>query len=840
MKKKKLNRLSLRAWILLGIVIIFGFGSIIVRLFNLQVINGASYKAKALQQGTRSQVLTPQRGSIMDRNGKVLAQSAPVWNVFISPAEIKDEDLADIAKNLSEILEIPEETILKKAENKESYYEKIINKIDSGVRQKIEDYLTSGDERIKGVYLENDIKRYYTYDNLASTLLGFTTEHDNRGAYGLESYYDSILAGTPGVAVSTKNARNLYMHNEDSQYHDAVDGHSIVLTIDETVQSMLEKHLEMAVIEHSVENKVSGIIMNIKTGEILAMATKPDFNPNKPYEVDLDLLEAATEGLTEGSKEYEAKLNELQFDQWRNKAISDPYEPGSVYKIITMSAALEENKSYLQDHFYCPGSIKVADRTINCWLHSGHGDQDFFGIVKNSCNPAFVTLGQRLGGELTYKYMADFGLGKPTGIDLPGEAEGILHTAKQLSDVAIGGKVQLASTSFGQSFKTTPIQLITAVSAAVNGGYLVEPYVVKQVMDAQGNVVETIQPNIKRQVISEETSDEVKQLVENVVADGSGRHAAVPGYRIGGKTGTSEKLDLLPAKKYVLSFVGFAPMEDPTYACLVLLDEPKLSNPWASVIAAPIVGAIFQESLPYLGVEPHYSEAELSVVPVDVPGLIGAKPHDAQATLTGLGLKTKIVGQGSDVLRQVPLGGTKVQKGSLVTIYTEDAVINPNLKTPDLKGKTLDQAKQTLNDMGLNCQVQGINTANVKTAVASQWPDPGEKLETADVVVITMVRADSIGDDEDTFIPETAPPVVTEGDSHYQDNTISEDEVQDTNLGAQDVAPEAPQSSQSGNVLQVREKDPEEQPKDTTNKKPEEKSEPAEPQRGPTGEILDG
>lgn len=751
-----------RTWFLLFGVLMVCFCLLIGKLGHIMLVEGQELEGMALKQRVSSTVLPARRGSILDRNNKVLAQSNTVWNVCISPADIavvsetNPEIFPTVAKKLAQVLELDEETILEAAKTTQeqnpenlSYYAKIKSRVESHTVKELEDWVaeTYPKENILGrwVYFEEDTKRYYIYDNLASTVIGFTN-YENQGAYGLESYYDKVLSGSPGISVSARTTAGSNLPYDGSRIYPATDGYSLVLTLDETVQSIVEKHLEMAVVEHNIKNNAVGIVMNIKTGEILALAAKPDFNPNTPYDLastwrtenELSLLEQDTE-------EYKELYQQLQFEQWRNKAVSDSYEPGSVYKLITASTGLEDHLTYTDDVYVCHGSIEVADRTYNCHNLVGHGTQTLTKAIQNSCNPAFITLGLRIGGDRMYDSMTNFGLGQMTGVDLPGEVSGILHSQATLSR---DSQVELASTSMGQSIKTTPIQMITAAGAVVNGGYLMQPYVVKQVLDSQGNVIETTQPLVKRQVISEETSAIMRDLVESVVTDGSGKHAAVPGYRIGGKTGTSEKLEDEQKreegedikKEYVLSFMGFAPMDDPTYAVLVALDAPDEENPWGSVIAAPVAGAIFQEILPYLGVEPQYSAEELARSEVAVPSLIGMKPHEAQAELTIAGLKTKIEGQGNAVVRQVPQAGQKIQKGGTVTLYTEEGALESGLQIPELVGMTSEQAAITLTGLGLNVEYRGDLRTDVIRIVEQQWPLAGESATTGDVVIVTLIE----------------------------------------------------------------------------------------------------
>lgn len=771
MQKNVSGKIRRRMVAILICFCVFGFAVLLVRLFMIQIVKGEEYQQHASQQQTRATNLGAKRGTIYDRNGTTLVQSATVWNICISPADIEEEKLEETAKKLGEILEVTPEFIKEQASERQFYYKIIKKRVNAEVREAVLSYITDeandGANQIKGVFAEPDTKRYYTYGSLASTVLGFTN-YDNHGAYGLEAKYDKVLSGTPGVVVSAKNAWGSDMPFKYQQMNEAKDGNSLVLTIDEGIQHFLEKHLDTAMVEHSIGNRAAGIVMNVKTGEILAMATKNDFDPNDPYTLQDPAAVAELEdfktrlisgALTEEEiagkiTTEEAKLAELQFDQWRNKAISDPYEPGSVFKIITAATAVDNNVVTLNDSFFCNYEMKVASETYHCWQKMGHGAQNFTQAMQNSCNPAFITIGQRVGARLMFSYMDNFGFGKPTGIDLPGEADGILHSFDVLNKE---GMVELSSTSFGQTFKATPLQMITAVSAAVNGGNLMQPYIVKQIRDDKGNVIQTNNPTVQRQVISAESSEVVRGLVEAVVDGGSGRYAAIPGYRIGGKTGTSEKLDTKGNTTNILSFVGFAPMDDPQYAILVMLDEPKLDNVFGSVIAAPVVGAIYQEMLPYVGLEATLTAEEQDQTEIKVPYLVGYKPHDAQGELTVLGLQTRIVGNGPEVLRQIPLADQKIPKGMTVTLFTDEESIEKTVTVPNVVGMTAQEAnKAIVTNAGLNIKLLGVTNDGVQTIVTEQWPLAGETANPGDIVQITL---DHKPEESTEVIAEAAAPI---------------------------------------------------------------------------------
>ncbi len=731
-------KMKFRIKVLMTLMMVIGFGVLIGRLFYLQVVTGDFYRQRAVDQQMVSTTVDAKRGTIYDRNMQPLAQSATVSKAILSPAQVKEEQVDLIADSLSEILDVDRQTIVDKCANKDRYYEVVKTKVEQPQADEITRLIE--EEGISGVYMEEDVKRYYPYGNFASTVLGFTNS-DNVGAYGIEAYYNKTLSGTPGVVVTAKNSVGLDMPFSYQQMYEPQDGGSLVLTIDEVIQHFVEKHLETGVVEHDVRNRAVGIVMDVQTGEVLAMATKPDFDPNDPYTLLDENKIAQLEEMTEGSEEYNQFLQEAQFEQWRNKAISDPYEPGSVFKIVTASGALESKTVSLNSTFYCSGSIQVANRKISCWKAGGHGAQNFADIIKNSCNPGFITVGQMEGPDIFYEYFDNFGLTELTGIDLPGEAESIYHSLSEFK--AHDPSVELASSSFGQTFKVTPIQMITAASAAVNGGRLMQPYVVGQVLDADGNVVKTTEPTVKRQVISQETSKQMALLLEKVVTEGSGSRAAIPGYRIGGKTGTSEKIDQQEngtTTEYVLSFMGFAPVDDPQVAVLVLLDEPQLNNGYGSTIAAPIVGAILNDILPYLGIEPEYTAEQAADQEVQVPYLVNYTPHDAQSVLTGLGLKTRIMGEGGLVLKQIPGAAEKIPSGGTVILYTDEASAAALTEVPAVTGLNPEQANRMLLNSGFTLQIVSEDVEAQGTVAVSQEPAAGDLAEPGSVVTVTFAQ----------------------------------------------------------------------------------------------------
>lgn len=758
------RRMKIKMNIVLALLVLVGFGVLIGRLYQLQLVDGEMYQAKALKQQLRPTAISAQRGTIYDRNMKTLAASATVWTVTLSPAELKDADqLSKIADFLAPLLGVEREKIIERGQKTASYYEIIKQKVDDTTADAI---LRFCDEnKINCVNLVEDSRRYYPYGSLASTVLGFTTS-ENKGAYGIESNYEKILAGTPGMVVSAKNAKSGNMPYSYDREYEPVDGNSIVLTIDEVIQHSLERHLETAVIEHNVNNRAVGIAMDVNTGAILGMATKPDFDPNEPNILcdpkaiaeiaafDEQIAAASGEEAERLKSERLDALGKAQFAQWRNKAISDPYEPGSVFKIITASMALDTEVCRPTGEYYtCPGFHIVAGRRKACWKAAGHGTIDFTQAVKFSCNPAFMMIGAKVGPRNFYDYFERFGLREPTRIDLPGEADGIFYDYDTLAKET--GE-ELASSSFGQTFKVTPIQICTAVAAAVNGGRLMQPYVVSQVLDPEGNIVSTTEPVVKRQVISEQTSETMRGILEKVVGDpdGSGKNAYVPGYRVGGKTGTSEKLDAKEGgevTRRIASFMGIAPSNDPQVLVLVILDEPQMQNIYGSVIAAPVVGAIMSDILPYLKVEPQYTEAELSDIEVKVPYVTGGVVHDALSALTACGLSYKLVGDGVNVTGQIPSSGTECPKGTKVILYTDGAQPADPAEVPDVLGLSAQQANRTILNAGFNIRLMGADIEGKGVMAVLQDPLPGTAAQEGTIVTVTFADASDAFTAEETY-----------------------------------------------------------------------------------------
>ncbi len=736
----KLNKMMLRrSVIVLLALVVLTVGVSSIRLIKIMVIDGERYQAEASNQQLYDTTLAAPRGDIYDANMKVLATSATCWTVYLSPNNFKKiKDAAElesvkaiIAEKLSTILELKYEDVYAMTEKTDSYYVTVKRKVEKPQADAVREFISTFSEYELSTYigLDESTKRYYPNDNLASVVLGFVGD-ENKGLSGIESYYNAELTGIPGRVVAAKNAQGTNMPFSYEKVISAEPGSSLVLTIDSYIQHVAEKYLEAAVIENKVANRGVAIVMNVNTGAIPAMAVVGDFNPNDPF-----TLSEADSALLEGleGEERTKKLSELRNKQWRNKAVSDSYEPGSVFKIITAAAALEEHLTSRNSTYNCPGYIVVAGHHYDCHKHSGHGTQTLEQAISNSCNPAFITLGSLLGSNTFSKYFEAFGLTKKTGIDLPGEVSSLYYTADRM------GPVELSSASFGQSFTITPIQLLTAISAAVNGGYLVEPYVVSQILDADGNIKKTTSTTVKRQVISEETSKLMCEMLETVVDGGGGKNAYVPGYRIGGKTGTSQKLVEINTtgqdNLYVASFCGIAPINDPEIAVLVLLDEPKGGSYYGGTVSAPVGGQILADILPYLGYEPQYSEKELASLSVNVPSVTGSTVGSAKQQLTSSGMTYKVIGSGDTVVKQVPAAGQAVTSGSKIVLYTDDTKPT-QVKVPDLSGMTPSVVNSSAASVGINVRFSGNTISGGSVISYRQSVAPNTMVDAGTVVTV--------------------------------------------------------------------------------------------------------
>lgn len=728
----------------LFLVILLAFAILGVRLMWIQLVKGDYYKEKALQNQLSDIVLKAQRGTIYDSNMNVLVQSATVWRIYIDPSNIdtsKGEDKL-IASKLAEILKVKEEDVLK-ACHKKTQYEIIKDGVEYDAKQKVLEFTTD-----KGltecVSAETSTKRFYSSSSFASTVLGFVGS-DGQGLEGLESYYDNQLTGTAGRLVTAKNAQAGSMPNNYESIIDTTNGSSLVLTIDDVIQYSLEKNLEQAKTDASAKNAY-GVVMDVKTGAILAMSNKPDYDSDKPWTVKDSAAKKEIAAIKDSKKKAEAESAAV-IAQWRNRTIADTYEPGSVFKIVTAAAALEEGVVKPSDTYYDTGSIKVEDRTYHCQLRTGHGLETFTQGLQNSCNPWFIHVGQKLGVHNFYKYFEAFGFTEKTGIDLPGEAEPVAGvTYHKESEM---GKVELASESFGQSFQVTPIQMISAVAAVANGGKLMQPYIVKEVLDSDGNVTSTTQPKVKRQVISQSTASTLSLMLENVVKYGTGKNAYVAGYRVAGKTGTSEKLntvDSASGKKYVTSFVAFAPANDPKVAVLIAVDEPQGGVIGGGTNAAPAVAAVIEEAMQHFNIQPQYTEDELKNLEIKTPNLVGKTVAAAKNALTEKGLEVTVVGSGSKVVAQSPSADRNIPGGGTVVIYTEKNYKAKTVKVPDFSGLSVSEVNSVATENGLNVKFSGNNLESDNVKAYRQSVGKNTEVEKGTVITVSFISSSGVSD----------------------------------------------------------------------------------------------
>ncbi len=711
------------------------FAALICRTAWHQIVRGEYLSRAALEQQTSDNTVSAKRGKVYDRNYKVLASNMTVETISITPENVRKSlenngmSVQRVSDDIAEILDIESDTVANRI-NKKSGFEYIKKKVEKEEADELRAYV----ERysISGVSFVEDVKRYYPYNNLASHIIGFVGE-DNQGLEGIESIYDDTLSGIPGRVVTTRDTAGIESGTSYESYVEAQDGNSVVLTIDEVIQSYVEKHLENARISSRLEEGAAAIVMDVNSGEVLAMATKPDYDLNSPFEIT-EAIEEKHPHVKEELKELEGteyinRFNEIIQVVRRNKAVVDSYEPGSTFKAVVAAMAIETGACTLNDVFNCGGSIKVLTETIHCAHREGHGSQTFPQAVQNSCNPAFINIGQKLGKGKFLKGVRAFGFFEETGIELPGETAGVGFVEGNFTDV------DLATTSFGQSLTVTPLQMITAVSAIANGGTLYKPHIIKEIVNSDNIVIENREPQVVRQVISKETSDVMCSILESVVSDGGGRNAYLAGYRIAGKTGTSEKFPRGNGK-YVASFIAFAPADDPRIACLVILDQPEIGMPYyGGTIAAPVVKSILEESLIYLGVEPQYSEAEKSYAEIEVPDVSGKSVADAERILREAGFYVRIKGSGGNVSDQIPKAHTKLSANSTVVIYMEGASAERSVTVPNVLNMGAADASSTLIDYGLNARIKGVSGTGAAVC-SGQSPSAGTIVEPGTVVTI--------------------------------------------------------------------------------------------------------
>ena len=765
---QRANRSTLsRTFVLMILCGVVAFVPLIVTLYNLMIRDHDYYESLAINNQTRSTNLTALRGMIYDRNMNVMASSATVETVFIDPNEIAEEmktpansNLLDtIARGLSQILGVDREFIYRQAEDTKYRYKVIKRKISEELADEVRQFINDGN--IRGVYLETDAQRYYPYSSLASQIIGFVST-DNVGSEGIEAYYDSTLQGTAGKVVTTKGNYGSEMLYTYEKYYDASDGDSVVLTIDKNVQSFLEKNLESAIERFEIKNGAFGIVMNVNTGEIVAMATVGGYDPNQYLEIydpqkALELeaqyqfaitLDPASEAYQEAMASYNSGVAAARLRQWRNRCVSDGYEPGSTFKLVTLASALDCGAVTEEDTFVCSGSkqYEYRDQELHCWKAEGHQLQTTAQALGNSCNIAFADIGVKLGRQNFYSYFDAFGFTARTGIDLTGEGSGLFYDPETWSIS------NLISSSFGQTFRITPIQLVRAVSAIVNGGYLLEPHIVSEVLDADGNVVQKTERTVLRQVISAETSATMRRMMEGVVTEGTAHSAFTPGYDVGGKTGTSEKIDEYdengnPVEDKIVSFIGVAPINDPQYAVLVALDTPAYTagnfkyTPHGQYIsgglmAAPTVRNIFLDILPYLGVEPDYSSDEIRGVNFVVPELIGKSEAEAAKLLEDKSLHYRVIGSDSVVTDQLPTAGKEVPGNSEIILYMGAEKDTEPVEVPDFAGMSVADVNWYADKLGLYIQAKGTDMTEEWVPAAYQSIPAGTMVERGTTVTV--------------------------------------------------------------------------------------------------------
>ncbi len=724
----------------IAVILVFGFGIDILRLFYFQVIKADEYRIKAEQQQLSDTVISADRGVIYDASMNVLAESAAAWLVYINPSKIKDDAQASlIADGLAKIFgDVKSETIAKKISNRKYSYVKIKDKVAYNIKSKVTEFRKEND-LYEVIGIDPDTKRYYPFGNFASTVIGMTNS-DNNGRAGLELKYNDTLTGTPGRIITARDANSGLMQSNYETKHDAEQGTSLVLTIDKSVQYYLEKGLAQAVKDNDAVSAY-GIVMDVNTGGILGMATMPDYNLNEPSVLTDPAVLAKLEEITD-KDQYDVAYNNAVFLSWRNKAISDTYEPGSVFKLFTAAAGVEEGIANLNTTYTCGGSIQVADNLIHCHNHDGHGTQDLTKGLMNSCNPFFITIGQELGTEKFYKYFDAFGFTRKTDIDLPAEAEPVANVTYHAKDKM--GISELSSSAFGQTFQVSAIQMITAVSAIANGGKLMEPYVVAKKLDQAGNTVYETTPKVKRQVISESTSETLLSMMEMVVSAGTGKNAYIPGYRVAGKTGTSEKLTV--DGEYIASFVGCAPADDPQIAVLIIIDEPQGALHGGGAIAAPVAGAVIEQALEYMNVEPVYTDEELAKLNAVTPEVSGLTVSGAKSSLENQNFTARVVGNGEKVISQYPVAGQSIPMNGVVVLYTETGNTETSSTVPDLMGLSIGEANQRAVNSGYNIRVSG---ASLGSEVVSyrQSVDEGTELSLGSTITVYFKTTSGVQDD---------------------------------------------------------------------------------------------
>ena len=744
-KKKEYSRVRAdsghhrRIMAVMAILAIAAFIPVCLRLYYLMVSSYEEYSQLALRNQTRTTAVTADRGTIYDRNMNILAASVSVENIYLDPHELKQSkaDITAISHKLGQLLEIDPAVIEKKARDLTKRYQLVKDRVGEEIASQIRAYINENE--ISGIHLEPNSQRNYPYGTLASQVIGFTNA-SNTGSEGIEAAYNSFLEGSAGKVITTKGNNEMDMPYSYEKYVQSRQGNDVILTLDATVQACLEKQMQTAIDRYDVQNGAFGLVMNVKTGEILAMATLGGYDPNQYLEIaDPETAQKLVQLQLEGKEVYQKALGEARLKQWRNRCLSDGYEPGSTFKVLTMAAALDSGAITLETPFHCSGAEQIPGRAqrLHCWRSTGHGAQKTPQALQNSCNLAFAHIALKLGGERFYDYIQRFGVMEKTGIDLSGESKGVFFDKELVVNTDKWGTASLTSGSFGQTFKLTPIQLVRAIASVVNGGYLLEPYIVSEVVDADGNTVLKQEPTVIRQVISSETSKTMCSLLTSVVTEGTAKNASVAGYSIGGKTGTSEKIDIFDENGQrvldkIVSFVGVAPMDNPEYIVLVALDTPSRQTGIyisGGVMAAPTVGAVMADILPYLGVKQTFSEEDASGEMLIVDDLTGMTAKEAEKLLKEKNLTVRTVGEGETVTGQIPAPGQTISGNSQVLVYLGEAPPTDTVTVPNFIGMNRQQAADAAAQLGLYILVAGNTELSPKVTVTAQSIPAGDAVK---------------------------------------------------------------------------------------------------------------
>lgn len=738
-EKGPAQRLRQRTAILILLILVLGFGAAVLRLTYLTTVQSSELQESAVDLQLADTTVSAKRGTIYDANGNVLAESASVWQVVMSPVNFKnDKQRQAAAKGLSEIFDLEYNDVLDDTKQ-QSHYVVVKRRIESDEREKVlqlidtlkKDYSCSG-----VIQLLDDYKRYYPKNSLASSVIGFTGS-DDQGLEGIEYEYDSYLSGTPGRIITAQNARGTDMPFRYEQNVESEDGNNVYLTIDETIQSICEKYMQKGVEDNNVLNKGVCIAMDVNTGAILAMVTTDGYDLNNPYE--LSAKDKKKIKSTAKSKQAEAESAALS-NMWRNKAVADTYMPGSVFKMCIASAALEENLVNDKTSFTCTGSIEVEGETIHCSNISGHGTQNFVEAISNSCNPAFIQIGQMLGAGKFRQYYQGFGFSDKTGIDLPGEAEDSFWKEGKM------GGVDLAVASFGQNFTITPIQMITACAAVSNGGYVVQPHVVSKITDSKGNVIKTVDKKVKRQVISDDTSKKMNEYLEYNTERQGAAAGYISGYKVAGKTGTTEKRGVTKfessfSEDYISSFCGYAPADDPQIAMLVFFDTPDGDAYYGSQVSSPVFINIMSEVLPYLDVKTSYTDEELGYVDASAGDYTGVSVDEAKTAVEADGFTATVKGNGSTVISQIPTVSSGLQKGGSIVLYTDSDSQSETVSVPSLIGLSPDEVNDVASAYGLNVSFSGATTSSGTSS--SQNIEAGTSVSPGTVITVSFADSSS-------------------------------------------------------------------------------------------------